>query len=143
MALPDRYLIPHILDFHFKLYNSTIFSKMYLVRAFYRVPVAPEDVPKTEYPMLNFGLRNAAQTSQSFMNRVVSGLEFVTVYIEDILVASSSQRQHIRHIHQLFERPREYGLRIHPVKCIFGVVSLDFLGHRVLAQKITPSHRCF
>lgn len=72
------------------------------------------------------------------MNRVVSGLEFVTVYIDDILVASSSQKQHTRHLQQLFQRLREYGLKIHPQICIFGVEALDFLGHQVSPQGITP-----
>lgn len=46
---------------------------------------------------MNFGLRNAAQTFQRFMNEVTFGHAFVTVYINDILVASTSQMQHIHH----------------------------------------------
>ena len=61
--------------------------------------MAEEEIPKTvimtpfglfEFPMMNFGLHNAAKTFQRFLDKVVRGLEFVVVYIDDILVASSS-----------------------------------------------------
>ena len=86
---------------------------------------------------MNFGLRNAAQTFQRFMDKVVLGLDFVVVYIDDILVASSSHQQHKCHLRQLLTRLQEYGLKIHPAKCVFGISSMDFLEHRVTAAGLT------
>jgi len=57
---------------------------------------------------MSFGLRNAAQTFQRFMDEVLRDFEFCYAYIDDILVASSSEEEHRDHLRALFERLREY-----------------------------------
>lgn len=46
-TIPDRYPIPRIEDFHLILQNKVIFSKIDLVKAYYQIPIAEEDKPKT------------------------------------------------------------------------------------------------
>ena len=38
----------------------------------------------------------------------------------------------------VFQRLREAGLKVHPGKCVFGADSIDFLGHRISANKLEP-----
>lgn len=47
---------------------------------------------------MTFGLRNAAQTFQRFMDEVTRGLDFVFVYIDDILIASRNEKEHNQHL---------------------------------------------
>lgn len=85
-----------------------------------------------------FGLRNAAQTFQRFINEVLNGLKFCYAYIDDILVASTSEEQHEIHLKQLFTRLNKYGVRINPVKCILGQEEVSFLGYLVSKKGTQP-----
>ena len=65
------------------------------------------------------------------MDTVCQGLDFTFVYIDDILMASEDCEKHLDHLHQLFQRLKDYGLVVNVSKCQFGVETLDFLGHRI------------
>ena len=85
-----------------------------------------------------FGLRNAAQTFQHFMDQVLRGLDFCYTYIDDVLIASRTTEEHKVHLRLVFERFVSYGILINPAKCVLGVSQLRFLGHHVNNQGVTP-----
>ena len=146
-TIPDKYPVRHIADFAHMLQGKATFAKIDLVRAYHQIPVAAEDVEKTalitpfglyEFPRMSFGLRNAAQTFQRFMDEVLRGLEFCYAYLDDILVASSNSEEHLTHLRTLFQRLREYGVVINSAKCVFGAQEVDFLGFRVNKHGTRP-----
>lgn len=146
-TIPDRYSLPFLHDFTHILHGKSIFSKIDLRRAFNQVPVNPADIEKTaittpfglfEFTMMTFGMCNAAQTMQRLLNEVLQGLDFVFGYLDDILVASSTEEQHLQHIRTVLERLSDHGLIINIEKCVFGKSSLEFLGHRITPEGISP-----
>ena len=78
-----------------------------------------------------FGLRNAAQTCQRFVEEITRGSDFAYAYIDDFLIASEIEEQHREHLRILFERLNQYGVVINLAKCEFGVNEIAFLGHIV------------
>ncbi|MBM6549460.1 reverse transcriptase family protein [Streptococcus dysgalactiae] len=128
-TVPDRYPVPHIQDLTANLVDKSVFSKIDLVRAYNQIPVAADDIAKTavitpfglfEFVRMPFGLRNAAQTFQRFIDQVCRGLDGVYSYLDDILVASSNPEAHPQQLLSLFERLSSYAVTITAPPCSFA-----------------------
>ena len=143
----DQYPLPNLNDVPAKLTKAIMFTVIDLVKAFYHIPINPADIEKTatttpfglfEYLRMPFGLKNAPKTYQRFMDEIFRDFDFVTCYMDDILIYSESEEQHTEHLNKVLARLCEYGLTINPAKCQLGKPEVTFLGRQISAEGIVP-----
>ena len=82
---------------------------------------------------MTFGMKNAGATYQRAMNYIFHDLigKLVEIYIDDVVVKSTSAWGHLEDLRMVLERTRRFGLRMNPKKCAFGVSAGQFLGFLV------------
>ncbi|KAM1934701.1 hypothetical protein ACFX15_018857 [Malus domestica] len=109
-----------------------------------QIKMASEDIHKTafrcpghvgayEYLVMPFGLKNAGATYQRAMNAIFHDLigHNMEVYIDDIVVKSKTEEQHLIDLRQALTRMRIHKLKMNPKKCAFGMKASNFLGFLV------------
>ena len=147
MTTDDRYPVRNLQDFNSDLRGKSIFSKVDLLKGYHQIPVNPADVKKTAvitpfglylFPRCPFGLKNAGQDFQRLMDKILGEVPHTFVYLDDILIASSSPEEHLADLERVFSILEENGLVVNRKKCILGEASIEFLGHVCDAHGIKP-----
>ncbi|GFQ75505.1 retrovirus-related Pol polyprotein from transposon opus [Trichonephila clavata] len=67
----------------------------------------------------------------NFITEVLRGLDFVFPYLDDVLIASSSEEEHEKHVKLVFDRFQQYGLRINLAKSVMGADQVEYLGYLI------------
>ena len=72
---------------------------------------------------MHFGLMNAGATFQGAMDITFSKEigHFIVIYLDDIIVYSKIDEEHLKHLRKVFEKCRSFGLSLNPKKKIFGL----------------------
>ncbi|XP_027351223.1 uncharacterized protein LOC113862333 [Abrus precatorius] len=110
-------------------------------------PMKDEDIPKTafrtryghyEYIVMPFGVTNAPAVFMDYMNRIFRPFldRFVVVFIDDILIYSSSSEEHAEHLRTVLSVLRKKQLYAKLSKCEFWLEEVKFLGHVISAKGI-------
>ena len=87
-----------------------------------------------------FGLCNAPAMFQRLMQNCLGelNLTYALIYLDDIVVFSDTEKEHVKHLAAVFERFRKHGLKLKPSKCEFFKEEINYLGHCVNADGMKP-----
>ncbi|GKA06671.1 putative reverse transcriptase domain-containing protein [Tanacetum coccineum] len=127
-------------DLFDQLQGSQFFSKIDLRSGYHQLRVHEDDIPKTafrtryghfEFTVMPFGLTNAPAIFMDLMNRVCRPYldKFVIVFIDDILIYSKTQEEHVEHLRLVLELLKKEKLYAKFSKCEFWLREVQFLGH--------------
>ena len=88
--------------------------------------------------MMSFELKNAGATYQRLMNKMFTHQlgRNVQVYVDDMLVKSVCENDHLSDLQETFNTFRSYNMKQNPSKCVFGVTAGKFLGFMVSQRGI-------
>ncbi|MBW0529377.1 hypothetical protein O181_069092 [Austropuccinia psidii MF-1] len=122
--------------------GSTIFSKIDLRGAYNLLRIKEGDEHLTafrtkygsyEYLVMPFGLTNAPASFQNLVNDIFADFldVFVVVYLDDIMVFSSSEEEHVKHVASVLQRLTDNNLFAKASKCVFHASSVEYLGYVV------------
>lgn len=145
----DRYPLPRIDEISDALRKAKFFTTLDPTSGYWQLAMAEEDKKKTafawrgglyEYNRMPMGLCNAPATFQRTMDQVLADLRenFVIAYLDDIIIYSNSEEDHILHVKKVFELLKEAGISLNKSKCKFGKTELKMLGSVISEGKVSP-----
>ena len=87
--------------------------------------------------MVPFGLAQAPAYFQTLINKVLKGLhKFAVAYLDDIIIFSKNEEEHLDHLRIIFQRLKEAGLKLKRSKCDFMKTQIQYLGHLISSNGI-------
>jgi hypothetical protein len=140
VTIKNKYPLPRIEDLFDQLRGAIVFSKIDLRSGYHHLRIRPLDILKTafitkyglyEFTVMSFGLTNAPAFFMNLMNSVFMDYldKFVVVFIDDILIYSKSEEEHVDHLKMVLRRLQEYQLYAKLSKCEFWIDEVMFLCH--------------
>ena len=140
------HLLPKIDEMYAKLKGAKVFSTIDLRSGYRHIALGKSSRAKTafvmpfgkyEFLMVPFGLAQAPAYSQLLMNKVLKGLKFAMTYLDDIIIFSQDEVQHLEHLEIVFSCFREAGLKMKCSKCDFFKSEIHYLGHLISPEGIS------
>ena len=146
-----RYPIPNKNDLVHRLSEAVVFSKFDMKSGFWQIQISENDRYKTafttpfghyEWNVMPFGLKNAPSEFQNIMNDIFNSFNhFTIVYIDDVLVYSSSIDEHWKHLYSFLNTIKRNGLVVFAKKVKLFQTKVRFLGFDISEGQIHPIDR--
>ncbi|SOV07143.1 uncharacterized protein UDID_18780 [Ustilago sp. UG-2017a] len=148
ITIRNRYPLPLIDELLDRLREARFFTRIDLHGAYNLLRIAKGDEWKTafhtryglfQYNVMPFGLTNAPASFQHLMNDTFKDMldRSLIIYLDDLLIYSSTLKQHQEHVSAVLARLRQAGLYAKAEKCQFSTSQTEFLGFVVLDQGVT------
>jgi hypothetical protein len=137
----DGYFIPTAEHLVKQIQGAKYYSKFDAKSGFFQIKLADKSsIEMTafscpqghfEWLVMPFGLKNAPQIFQKWMNSIFGHIPYVVVYIDDILVFSHTQEEHKRHLLDVIQLLLKNGIILSPKKIELFKTEIDFLGKSI------------
>ena len=145
------YPLPKIDEMFAKLQGSKIYSTIDLRSGYYHIGLTWESrvksafvVPmgKWEFKCTPFGFSQAPACFQLLIDKVLIGCSsFAMGYLDDIIIFSRNELEHLKHLEEIFTRLEQFGLKMKREKCDFFKKHIQYLRHLITEEGFTPYRR--
>lgn len=147
-SIKDAYPLPQIDHILNKLRGAKYISTLDLRQGYWQIPLADDSRQYTafiapgrglfQFKVMPFGHHSAPATFQRVMDTVIGPelSEFAMVYLDDIIIISSTFEEHLAHLRTVFQRLQSANLQLNPDKCEFCRTELKYLGHVISREGI-------
>ena len=128
------------------LVGTRYFSTMDLKSGFWQVKMSEESRQYTAFTMGSMGvykflrmpysLCNVPATFQRLMQNCLGelNLQFALIYLDDVIVYSRTQEDHLTHLQAVLDCFAHHGLKLKPSKCHFFKDNITYLRHKISAK---------
>lgn len=148
VTIKNKYPLPLINETLDRLCGAKFFTKIDIRNAYHRIRIAEGQEWMTafrtryghfEYQVMPFGLTNAPATFQALINDTFRPYLdiFVVAYLDDILVYSETEKEHINHVRLVLQKMRERHLFAKASKCEFHADQVDYLGYIINREGVS------
>ena len=136
--------LPKIDEMCMKRKGAKVFSTIDLRSGYHHIALGKSSRAKTafvtpfgkyEFLMVSFGLAQTPAFFQLLMNKVLNGLKFAMTYLDDIIIFSKNEIQHLEHLETDFSHLREAGLKMKWSKYDFFKREIHYLGHLISPEE--------
>ena len=134
-------------DIFSKLNGATYFTALDLRAGYHHIPLDKPSIPrmafkspfrKKEYIKVPFGLAKAPTNFQELVTGILKDFNFMTAYLDDIIIFSKTPEEHLTHIRKVLEKLRSAKLSLKMSKCNFFSKEIQYLGHILSTTGIRP-----
>lgn len=146
----DVFPLPRIDETLDHLCGTKYFSTLDFRSGFWQIAMSPCSKDKTafithdglyQWKVLPMGLSGSPSCFQRLMTHVLRGLTYkkALVYLDDVIIYSKSFDQHLLDLEEVFQRFQAANIKLKPSKCLFAKKQVEFLGHIVSSDGISPN----
>ena len=153
LTVKDSHPLPRICETLESLAGAAHYSTFDLNSGFWQVPMDDASKQYTAFTLgsmglyecesMPFGLCNALPSFQRLMQNCLGelNLTYCLIYLDDVIVFSKMPEEHLLKMRMVFDRLREYGLKLNPSKCDVFKTEINYLAHHLSKEGVRPSKK--
>ena len=152
LVVPESHPFPKLEDILERIANCKYYTTLDVNSAFWCIPIRVQDREKTafvtesghfQWNVLPFGLKISSAVFQRVLSSIIRRNNltgFAINFIDDVLIFSRTFSEHLQHIRRFLDAVVREGFKLKLLKCRFAADSVDYLGHHIQHNKVSPAN---